>query len=300
MKKILLVALVSSLMVGCGGSDSDSNTTTNPTPNTPDTGAPEVNPKPDSEDINLQGIYDGTTAQGQEVLGVVTDSNELWFLYSDPYRNGIDGFINGKISQSKNNFTAKAKDYNISTNSTYPATISSDFTTDKNISGTLDYGRLDTVGFNLDHNASASKVSLSTMDLGLKAYKGSVGITGVGVENASITIEMDGKIIGTGASGCKINGNVSNTKARNYLDVKIQFGSSPCALTNTTFNGVAYYNAEDKSLMVTSTDSKNNYGLVFVGEVVVDGVGGFMDLIDKDIQGSELAKELSKPIEKIS
>ena len=51
MKKILLVALVSSLMVGCGGSDSDSNTTTNPTPNTPDTGAPEVNPKPDSENI---------------------------------------------------------------------------------------------------------------------------------------------------------------------------------------------------------------------------------------------------------
>jgi len=295
MKKILLLALLSSLMIGCGGSGSDSSSTNSPTPDKPD-----VDQKPDSENINLQGIYDGTTTQGQEVIGLVTDSNELWFLYSDPYRNGIDGFIQGEMNKSKNNFTASAKDYNISTNSTYPATISSKFTADKKINGTLDYGRLDTVDFNLDYNLSASKASLSTMDLGLKAYKGSVGITGVGVESANITIEMDGKIIGTGESGCKISGNASNTKARNYLDVQIQFGGSPCALTNTTFNGVAHYDDKEKTLMVTSVDSSNNYGLVFVGEVVVDGVGGFIDLIDKNSQESELSKELSKPIEKIS
>lgn len=299
MNKILLLALLSSLIIGCGGSGSDSSSTNNPTPDKPVVDNPDVDQNPDSENINLQGIYEGTTTKGQEVIGLVTDSNELWFLYSDPYRNGIDGFIQGKINKSKNVFTANAKDYNISTNSTYPATISSKFTADKNINGTLDYGRLDTVDYNLDYNLSASKASLSTMDLGLKAYKGNVGITGVGVESANITIEMDGKIIGTGESGCKISGNVSNTKARNYLDVQIQFGGSPCALTNTTFNGVAHYDDKEKVLMVTSADPSNNYGLVFVGEVVVDGVDGFMDLIDKDIQESELSKELNKPIEKI-
>lgn len=297
MKKIFLVAVLSSLMIGCGGSSSDSSNTNTPTPN-PD--KPNVNPKPDSDNIDLQGVYDGTTTKGQEVIGLVTDTNELWFLYSNPYRNGIDGFIQGKLNKSNKSFTGDVNDYNIGTNSVYPASISSNFTTDKQIKGTLDYGRLDTADFDLDYNLNASKVSLSTMDVGMKAYSGSVGITGVGVESASVTIQMDGEILGSGESGCKISGNVSPTKAGNYLDIQIKFGASPCALANTTFNGVAYYDDEDKTIIVTSKNASSDYGMVFVGDVVVEGVDGFMDLLDKDIQGSELHKRLSTPIEDIS
>ena len=127
MKKILLIALLSSLVMGCG-SDSDSSNDSNYTPAVPPTGGTDNNQGGSTQNIISKGFYEGTTTQGQDVIGLVSDSNELWFLYSEAYKNSIGGFIKGNINPSKDTTKFNVNDYNISTSTNYKATLSNKVT----------------------------------------------------------------------------------------------------------------------------------------------------------------------------
>ena len=297
MKKILLIALLSSLVMGCG-SDSDSSNDSNYTPAVPPTGGTDNNQGGSTQNIISKGFYEGTTTQGQDVIGLVSDSNELWFLYSEAYKNSIGGFIKGNINPSKDTTKFNVNDYNISTSTNYKATLSNKVNANKGISGNIDYGRSDIVDFNLNITSDGS-LGIEPIDPVTKNFKGNVGITGVGVETANINIGMDGKVLGTGASGCKISGDVSYSNAKNYSNVRINFGGSPCALANTTFKGVGYHQIKERKLVVSAVDTSGQYGLVFAGDVTAETVDDFFDIIIGDITGSPLSNELSKPIEKI-
>lgn len=311
MKKLILASVISAFLVGCGGG-SGGGSSVDSTPNKPTTGSESGSDNGDSNNGGSnngttpenktvkQGIYSGQTALGQEAVGLITDNNHLWFLYSSAYKDNIDGLITGKFESGQSNFTADVKDYNVSTSTVYPATLKSKVNSENSLTGNIDYGRSDSVDFNLEYQKSLSNVRVAPIDLGTKAFKGNVGITNIGVESAGITTSIDGKFIGIGESGCEINGQLSKSKAGNYLNVDITFGGSPCGLPNQKFKGISYFDKENKSITVTAVDSTGDYGLLYQGKVVVDGAGEFIDILNEDLSNSKLNNDLSKPIDKIN
>lgn len=269
MKKLLATTLLATTLatLGCGGSDSSGSDQPSVTPNTP--GNPSTpNTPSQNEDLELQGIYEGVTDQGQDVVGLVTDSNELWFIYSIPYRDAIDGFVQGTLQEGTNRFTANVTDYQQGFGNVQSATVTSNVNTSKNLEGSIDYGRSEIVDFDLSYDTVASSANASPIGSSTRTFRGEVGVTNSGTENATVTIDNLGNLSGTGASGCPISGSVSNSPSRNYANVDFRFGNSSfCDYAGVRFTGVAYYDSEDKEVVLASISSDKNNGLIFIGEL---------------------------------
>ena len=75
MKKLLVLTLVTGL-VGCGGGGGGDSSYISENNNSSSGGGSGA------ANAQVQGVYAGTTNQGQTVVGVVDNSNKVWFLYS--------------------------------------------------------------------------------------------------------------------------------------------------------------------------------------------------------------------------
>lgn len=254
MKKLLALTLVTGL-VGCGGGGGGDSSNNNNSSSGNGTG---------TTNAQVQGVYTGTTNQGQTAVGVVDSSNKVWFLYSPPYSKGVTGFIAGDLNVSGSTVkSTNAKDYYFGGATQYSVSIDAIAETKKNMIGDITYNASNKVGFNATYDSTLSAYSPTLTDV-FGTYNGTSAIV-QGVENAVVYISSNGAISGRGTSGCTFTGNVTPQSGQPYLKLSLIFGNSPCYMAGRAVNGIVYFDKTEKTLYAAAENSGRDNAVLFLG-----------------------------------
>ena len=252
MKKVLLASLSGLSLVGCGGGGGGDSTY-----------VPDDKGNGGTVNAEAQGVYSGSTNQGQTVTGIVDETNKFWFLYTPPYKSGVTGFITGDLKLSgKAAHSTNAKDYNFSGAVVYDATIVANIESKKSLNGNLAYSASNQVTFNTNYNSALSGYVPKLSDI-VGTYKGASAIV-QGIESATVYIANNGEVSGRGASGCAFTGNATVASGTPYFKLSLIFGNSPCYMAGQAVNGIIYYDAANKALYAVAENSNRQNAVLFL------------------------------------
>ncbi|MCD9122578.1 hypothetical protein [Cupriavidus sp. UGS-1] len=246
MNKTLLIASMALALAACGGGGGDDD-----------------GPAPQPATSPAEGLYTGKTSANQDIAGLVLDDGTYYVIYTSLAPISL-GVIQGKLSAANGNFSSNdGKDFSVTSRGIFDVAINGTYATKGNLNGTVRYpatGQTATFTSTYDKNYELTP-SLATL---AGTYSGT-SVIPEGGESATITVASSGTISGAGASGCRIEGAAKPRARGNAYDITVTFGPSPCARPGQKMSGVAYYSAEDRSLIATGTTSDRSAGVLFVG-----------------------------------
>jgi len=186
-----------------------------------------------------EGVYTGTSSSGYTFYSIVLPTDKFYGVYGTTTGNAfyVYGILSGQATSTKDAFTANVTDY-LSTGQILSDTLSATDVPGQSVSGTITENgtpvtfngtALLPASFNFNTPASVGSIS--------GAWNGSLldGMT------TAVTINSNGTVSGS-SSGCSFTGSVSaDASGKNFYDVSITFGASPCAFPNQTATGVGVY-----------------------------------------------------------
>lgn len=217
------------------------------------------NPAPDG----AQGFWSGTADTNRDVAGIVLDDGTYWIIYTSENPSpsaavlSIAGVIQGNGSASNGTFTSSnGKDFNFEGAGISNVSLNAAYEPKTTLNANLDYSNGTVVSF-LSHYDAAyeQKPSLATL---AGSYAG-LSITEGGTEQATFTVGADGKINGSGASGCQFYGEAAPRATGNVYNVSVTFEGGVCSLGSTTVNGVAVFDAGSGALQASAlNDARSN------------------------------------------
>lgn len=252
MKKVLLASLLGLSLVGCGGGGGGDSTY-----------MPDDKGNGGTVNAEAQGVYSGSTNQGQTVTGIVDKTNKFWFLYTPPYKSGVTGFITGDLKVSgKTAQSSNTKDYFFGGSTVYSTTVNADIETKKSLNGSIAYTASNQVTFNTNYDSVLSSYVPKLSDI-MGTYKGTSAIV-QGVEGATVYIANNGEVSGLGISGCKFTGNTTVVSGTPYFKLSLIFGNSPCYMAGQAVNGIIYYDAANKALYAVAENSNRQNAVLFL------------------------------------
>ena len=186
-----------------------------------------------------EGVYSGTSSSGYTFYSIILPTDKFYGVYGTTTGNAfyVYGILSGQATSSKDSFTANVTDY-LSTGQTLSDTLTATDVPGQSVNGTITENgtpvtfsgtALATSSFNYNTAASVGAIS--------GAWNGSLldGMT------TAVTINSNGTVSGN-SSGCSFTGTITaDASGKNFYDVSITFGSSPCAFPNQTATGVGVY-----------------------------------------------------------
>lgn len=215
--------LVAGLLAGCGGGSSDTV----------------------SQDsiARAEGVYSGTVSNGLSAdlafNAIVLPSDQVWVISGPKGSDGIDYVSNlliGDGTSTSGSFSAaNARLYGTS-GMIGAAVMSASYVTGKSLSGTItSVSRSQSfAGTTLVNSAYSYKTPPSLAEI-----SGSWTGNTLDGSSGSISITSGGQLSGS-MSGCAINGTIQPYFAgNNVFEVKLQFGSAPCAYAGASASGIA-------------------------------------------------------------
>lgn len=283
MKKIVLLALMSISLLGCGSDSSRPGVMpgipgpikpsypTNPNPSNPttppiDSNNPPQNPNGQRYEL-LSGIYSGLTGQRELAQGLVDDNKRLWVIYSDEnlYADGnVLGFVNsnGGVTGNSGEFNVQGKNYSYDAKAALDTTITGNYKQPNVIKGQV-YGLpINSTSYELIYNEPLSNVKQSLASIN-RVFTGTAYITN-DTEAGDLTLRIgaNGLFTGEDESGCRMSGKFTLSVSKRYFDSIVTFGGYPCYAPRETITGVALLN-EDNDLIVVGTDVNRSKGIFF-------------------------------------
>ena len=271
---MLVFALAASAMlVGCGGSGSDGDTSisTVPPPIVNPVPPPAVTPPPL---YPPEGMWVGTTDTNRSVYGFVLNTTEYWVLYSsqsnpDIIAGAIQGtstVIPGPIvgtTATGDLTSANAKDFNLEGAGILDASILASYVERQSFYGTVSYTTPPSSAkfaatYDKRWELTPTLVSLAG------SFTGAAAVLG-GSEPTTLTITSTGSISGSGASGCTFSGTAAPHVRGNVFDVSITFGGGTCSNGTDTVSGIGYYDIATKRLWGTALNATRSNGFIFAG-----------------------------------
>jgi hypothetical protein len=210
-----------------------------------------------------EGLWNGTTADGRTIDGLVLDDGSYWFIYTEVGNsNQIAGLVQGNETSSTGKFTSSnGIDFNFEGSGISDFSLAGTYTQKSQIAGTLTYadGSNSLTGtYSTDYELTPS-ISMIAGN-----YSGDAATAG-GVESATVTIAAGGAIVGTSASGCSFTGMATLHSSGNVYDVTVTFGGGVCSNGTDTVTGVAYYVAAQNEIVSAALNSGRSNGFLFVG-----------------------------------
>lgn len=186
-----------------------------------------------------QGVYSGTASSGYSFSTIVLPNDKFYGIYGTVSGNSlyVYGMVAGQGTSGNDTFTASVTDY-LSTGQAVSDTLTATDVPGSSVSGTITESGTpitfsgtppSTSAYNYDTAASVGTIS--------GAWNGFLldGVT------TTVTINSNGTVSGS-SSGCSFSGTVSaDASGKNFYDVSITFGASPCAFPNQTATGVGVY-----------------------------------------------------------
>jgi hypothetical protein len=186
-----------------------------------------------------QGVYSGTSSNGYAFESIVLPNDKFYALYGTVSSTSffVDGMITGQGTSGNGTHTATVTDF-FNTGTVTSGSISATDMPGSSVNGTVTENAnavtfngtaLASSSFNYNNAASVSAIS---------------GIwTGTLLDGMSttVTINSNGSFSGTSA-GCSFSGTVTaDSSNKNFFDISLTFGASPCAFPNQTATGIAVY-----------------------------------------------------------
>lgn len=220
----VLTLVLALLFLSCGGGGSSTTTTTTTTTTTQSTAGA------------AQGVYLGSTSSGWSFESIVLPNDKFYAIYGAQSSSSflIYGLVTGQGHSNANTYSGNVSDYYY-TGATYTGTLTGNFVAGSSINGTVaDTGATLTFSgtapatsdFNYNTPASPSAVTGSWAGSSLDGSSGTV------------TVSTGGNISGS-LSGCSLSGTVTPDTQKNFYNVSITFGGSPCLAPNQTATGIA-------------------------------------------------------------
>lgn len=170
------------------------------------------------------------------------------------------GALYGTTISSGTTLSGSGKDFNIPTRTVTPGTYSGTFSSKSTIKVTTSQGGILNATYDTLYDQSASLSSLAG------TFSGS-GVTGTTTaQSATVGISSLGVVTSIGI-GCNATGTTSpRPSGKNVFNVSITFNGTNCALGNgVTTNGVAYYDAVNRQVLVMALNAAKTDGFIYVG-----------------------------------
>jgi hypothetical protein len=257
---MLAFAVVVFCLIACGGGGSSPTTpTTLTTPATTSSTAGQA-----------QGVYDGTTStSGETFEAIVLPNDKFYALYGTTVGNVfiISGMVEGQGASGSSTYSAPSVTDFYYTGSPTNGSITASYVPGVSLRGTLTEpssvppvttfsgAAIPSSEFNYNTTASLSAISGAW--------------TGALLDNvaATVTINSNGSLSGS-SSGCSFSGTVvADSSNKNFFDVTLTYGGSPCLLPNQTASGIGVdYLLSDgvTSQLLAAVNTGTSAGNVFV------------------------------------
>jgi hypothetical protein len=234
----LVLGVVVLLVAGCGGGDSGGS------------GLGGVSAG------NNAGAWNGTTGDGRGLFALTFADGSTWAVYSTV---ADDAVIAGAVQGTLN---GAATDFNFEGSAINQGTLTATVTPRASISGSVNAPPR-TLSFSGTYDtAFEATPSLSTV---AGTFTGQALVAG-GREAATVRVTSAGGVSGSSVSGCTYSGNAAARSDGNAYDVTINFNGAPCSLGTSTVKGVAYYDANDRTLVGMALNAARTNGFLFVGD----------------------------------
>jgi hypothetical protein len=188
---------------------------------------------------DAQGVYSGTSSNGYTFETIVLPNDKFYAVYGTNSGNTfiVYGIITGQGTSGSSSYTASINDffYNGAVNT---GTISATYVAGTSVSGTVTEAGTTT-------SFSGTALSASNFNFNSAASVGAIAGTWSGNLldgiSTTVTINSNGTVSGS-SSGCSFTGTVSaDSSNKNFYDVSLTFGGSPCAFPNQTATGIGVY-----------------------------------------------------------
>jgi len=184
-----------------------------------------------------QGVYSGTTSTGYSFSTIVLPTDKFYAIYGTVSGNTLllNGLVTGQGTSGNGTYTASVTDYTY-TGATSSGTVSANYVAATSLNGSLTEGgnSMTFTGTSVPPSSFTYNTSAS-----ISAITGTWTGTLLDGMTTTVTISSNGGVSGS-SSGCSFSGTVApDSSNKNFFDVSLTFGASPCSNPNQTANGIA-------------------------------------------------------------
>lgn len=224
MKHFVIASILSVTIVlnGCGGGNKTSNNSSSGNSSTPG---------------QAQGVFKGTASTGADFYSIILPNDKFYAIYGSIVGNVlyIDGMMTGQGASNNGKYSGSVTDF-YSNGVSYAGSVSATYVAATSISGTVTEN-------NANVTFSANAFPTSDFNYGTSATLTNVVGTWTGFlldgSTAVVNINSNGSFVGSNA-GCSFSGTVTpDSSGKNFFDVSITYGASPCVFANQTQSGIA-------------------------------------------------------------
>ena len=247
---LFVSVLATLLLVACGGGSSSSNNLSSNS----------------SSPSKAQGVYSGTTSSAATFETIILPNDKFYALYGSTSGNVfvVNGMLTGQGQSNNGSYTASITDFYYA-GSTYAGTVSATYVPGTSVQGTISEPGIPAVSF------SGNAIPASQFNYNAAASVSTISGTWTGMlldgSTASISINSNGSFSGTD-SACTFSGTITpDSSGKNFFNVSLTFGSSPCSLPNQSLSGagVTYLLSDGVThQLVAAVFSGSTYGTVFI------------------------------------
>jgi hypothetical protein len=250
-KNVLILCAVSLILVGCGSGYNPGNGGSGGT----------------NYAGQAQGVYSGMTSSGFSFSTIVLPNDKFYAIYGTVSGNALilSGLVTGQGTSGNGTYTATVTDY------THAGTTTSGSVSANYVAATSINGSITENGTAVTFTGAAEPASAFNYNTpaSLSAVSGTWTGTLLDGMTTTATISSNGTVTGS-SSGCSFSATfTADSSNKNFFDISLTFGPSPCTLPNQTATGIAVeYLLSDgvtHQLLaaVTATTPAASFGTVF-------------------------------------
>jgi hypothetical protein len=214
-----------------------------------------------------QGAYSGASSNGYTFETIVLPNDKVYAIYGTVSGDVflIFGMITGQGTSGSTTYTASVTDF------FYTGLINSGSVNATYVRGSSLNGTLTENGTNVTFTGTS--LPASTFNFNTQASLSAISGTWTGSlmdgTATTVTITSNGTVSGS-SSGCSFSGTVAaDSSNKNFFNVSLTFGGSPCSLPNQTATGIGVdYLLSDgvTHQLLAAVTSGTSTGTVFVAE----------------------------------
>ena len=218
-----------------------------------------------------QGVYEGSTSTGLTFDGIILPTDKFYAIYGTTSNNAffVCGMATGPGSSASGKYNATETDFDYcgGSLSVFNGTVGATYVPGSSINGSItEGGSSDTFSGTAPSNSLFNYNSAASLSAISGSWSGSL----TDGESAAVNIDSLGKVTGTSSDGCSFSATITpDNSGKDFFDVSLTFGSSPCSVPNQSATGIAVdYLLSDgvTNQLIAGVSSGNAFGIVFAAQ----------------------------------
>lgn len=217
---------------------------------------------PSSTPGGPQGVYTGAASNQTAFDTIILPNDKVFAIYGTASGNGIsvpEGVVTGQGAPNGNGtYTANVTDIFLGGAAT--STFTASYVPGSSVSGTSTE-KGSPISF------SGTVASDFNTPAVLSAITGNWSGTFLDGNSGSVTINANGSFAGTDSAGCSFSGTVTpDSSNKNFFDVSVSTGGSPCSTPNLSASGIAvdYLSSDSVTQELLIGAASGNNGIIFL------------------------------------